>query len=424
MALEDYRINMGRCSRCSYCKFIPQDQIKSLRFQNGCPSVAYNGFHAYSASGRLAATLSLVDKRTEYSDKYVDIVYNCLTCGSCDVSCKICRYDVEPLDVFLELRARLVADGQILPQHMPIIDNLRKEDTMILGKLKSERGKWAEGLDLKDLTKEKADVVFHTGCNFSFDEKLWPAARAAVTLLKKSGIEVGIMGTDENCCGGRAYSIGYQSEFTKYAQSNIEAWRTAGVKTVVTACSDCYWAFKRLYPQVGSNFEVLHVVELIDRFIKEGKIKLKKSIPMTVTYHDPCHLGRQGEKYIPWNGKKKKIRAQLVINDPPKPRYNGAWGIYEPPRDILRSIPGLKLVEMERIREYSWCCGAGGVAKDAYPDFSLWTATERIEEAKATGSEAIVTACPWCKSNLTDAVNTMGEKIKVLDIIELVQQSI
>jgi Fe-S oxidoreductase len=424
MALEDYRENMGRCSRCSYCKFIPQDQIKSWRFQNGCPSIAYNNFHTYSAGGRLAAALALVDKRIEYSDKFADIVYNCLTCGSCDVACKICRYDVEPLDVMLELRARLVEDGQILPQNMPVIDNLKKEDTMILGKLKSDRGKWAEGLDVKDLTKESAEVVFHAGCNLSYDEALWEVSRTAITILRKAGVDIGIMGKDENCCGGRAYSLGYRGEFTKYAENNIQAWTTARVKTVVTACADGYWAMKRLYPEVGSRFEVLHVVELLARLIKAGKLKLKKSVPMTITYHDPCHLGRQGESYVPWNGKKKTILGQLTINDPPKPRYNGAWGIYEPPREILQSIPGLKLVEMERIREYSWCCGAGGGAKDAYPDFSLWTATERIEEAKATGSEAIVTACPWCKSNFTNAINTMGEKIKVLDIIELVQQSL
>ena len=190
----------------------------------------------------------------------------------------------------------------------------------------------------------------------------------------------------------------------KSAEINIEAWTKAGVKTVVTSCSDCYHAFKRLYPKLGSKFEVLHTVEFIDHLIKEGKIKFTKTVPMTVTYHDPCHLGRQGEPYVPWEGEEKKIRNQIVVYEPRKPRYNGAWGVYDPPRNVLKSIPGLELVEMERIREYAWCCGAGGGVREAYPDFANWTATERIEEAKSTGAEAIVSACPWCERNFMDAI--------------------
>ena len=128
-----------------------------------------------------------------------------------------------------------------------------------------------------------------------------------------------------------------------------------------------------------------------------------KEVPLRVTYHDPCHLGRRSKPYVP--------------GEP-------IDGIYEPPRDILKAIPGLELVEMERIKEYAWCCGAGGGVKEAYPDFALWTAGERMEEAKAAGAEAIVTACPWCERNYIDAINERGEAIKVYDIVELVQQAI
>jgi Fe-S oxidoreductase len=145
---------------------------------------------------------------------------------------------------------------------------------------------------------------------------------------------------------------------------------------------------------------------------------------MTVTYHDPCHLGRLGESYIPWEGTEKKIRGQIVVYEPRKPRNSGANGVYEAPREVLKSIPGLELVEMERNREYAWCCGAGGGVREAYPDFSSWTARERIEEAKSTGAEALVSACPWCERNFIDAVNGNGDKMKVYDIIELVQQAI
>ena len=145
---------------------------------------------------------------------------------------------------------------------------------------------------------------------------------------------------------------------------------------------------------------------------------------MTVTYHDPCDLGRQGEPYIPWQGKEKKIKSQIIVYEPRRPRYNGAWGVYDPPRRILKSIPGVQLVEMERIREYSWCCGAGGGVREAYPEFSLWTAEERIAEACATGAEAIVSACPWCERNFMDAVSAGEETMKVYDIVELVNKAI
>jgi len=144
-------------------------------------------------------------------------------------------------------------------------------------------------------------------------------------------------------------------------------------------------------------------VEFIDRLIKEGRIKFSKVLPMTVTYHDPCHMGRRADVYVP--GK-------------------AIMGLYDPPRDILKSIPGVELVEMYRIKEYAWCCGAGGGVKEGYPDFSDWTARERVEEAKATGAEAIVTACPWCEGNFMDAINGKGEKIKVYDVVELVRRAI
>ena len=206
---------------------------------------------------------------------------------------------------------------------------------------------------------------------------------------------------------------------------NIEAWGNAGVKTVVTACSDCYTAFKVWYSRFGHNeFEILHITEYLARMIKEGKIKFTKEVPMTVTYHDPCHLGRLSEPWVPWEGKEKKVLGQLVLQDPPKTWRRGENGVYEPPRDILKSIPGIKLVEMPRIKEYAWCCGSGGGVKEAYPDFATWTAGERIDEAKSTGAEAIVTACPWCERNFIDTISERGEKMKVYDIIELLQEAI
>jgi Fe-S oxidoreductase len=422
MALEDFAAEMDRCSQCSYCKWIPFDQIKSWRFAKNCPSISYHNFNSYSARGRYAVARSLIKGDSEYSDTVRNIVFTCMTCGSCDVSCKVCRYNLEPLEMVRELKFRLVEDGQGLDEHKSIVENLSKEGNS-LGQPRSKRGDWANGLDVPRLSSEGADVLFHAGCRASFDEDQQKSARAAVQILKNAGVDVGIMGEREMCCAGRIYSMGYRDEFTRFAKANIKAWTRAGVKTVVTSCADGYHAFKRLYPPLGSQVEVLHIVEFIDRLIKEGRLTFRSQVPMTVTYHDPCHLGRQGEPYVPWDGVEKKIESQIIVYEPRRPRYNGAWGVYDPPRDVLRSIPGVELVEMERIREYSWCCGAGGGVREAYPEYANWTASERIAEAKATGAEALVSACPWCERNFTDAIDALGDPMKVYDVVELVQKA-
>jgi Fe-S oxidoreductase len=423
MALEDFAAEMDRCSQCSYCKWIPFDQMKSWRFAKNCPSVSYHNFNTYSARGRYAVARSLIKGQSDYSDTVRDVVFTCLACGACDVSCKVCRYNLEPLEMVRELKFRLVEDGQGLTAHKTVIESLNKEcNTM--QQPRAGRGAWADGLDVPRVFSEKAEILFHAGCRLSYDPNLQQTARAAVQLLKSAGVNVGIMGEQEMCCAGRIYSMGYKDEFTRLAQANIAAWAKAGVKTVVTSCADGYHAFKRLYPKLGSQVEVLHTVEFIARLIQEGTLTFRTQIPLTVTYHDPCHLGRQGEPYIPWNGVEKKIKGQIIVHEPKRPRYNGAWGVYDPPRDILKSIPGVRLVEMERIREYSWCCGAGGGMREAYPEYANWTAAERIAEAKATGAEALVTACPWCERNFVDAIMALGDPMKVFDMVELVQQAI
>ena len=424
MALADYKNDMLRCIRCSECKWVPLAKISNWRYAQVCPSISRYNFHSYSAGGRMAIGQAIMEKRFEYTDSLLDILYRCNMCGACEVSCKMNK-DLDNMPVAQELRIKAVEDGQILPQHIPVLDSLRKEDNTMLGK-KADRGNWAKGLDVKNVTEEKAEVYFHAGCRYCYDEELWPQVRAAVNILKKAGVDIGIAGKDETCCGCRVYEMGYQGELTKYAENNLEMFKTSGIKTVVTACADCYQGFKVLYPKIGkqSGVEVLHITEYIDRLVKQGKLKMTKKVPMKVTYHDPCHLGRMGEPFIPWKGKEKIVFNQMYIFDPPKPWRKGTNGVYEIPRNVIKSIPGVNLIEMSRIKEYAWCCGAGGGVIDAYPDFAQWTAMERIEEAKSTGAETLVTACPWCKRNFTDAINTSGEKLKVMDIIELVEQSI
>ena len=300
--------------------------------------------------------LSVLEDRVGYTNDYLDILYRCQMCGACDISCK-CNKDMEPLTINQELKIKAVEDGELIPAHMVIIDGLRKEDNMMQGK-KADRSRWAEGLDLKNITQEKADVYYHAGCRYSYDEALWKAARGTVTILTKAGIDIGIAGKDETCCGCRAYELGYEGETIKYMEHNREMLRQAGVTTVVTSCSDCYYGFKVIYDKLGKldeDLEVLHITEYLARLIKEGKIQLTKRIPLKVTYHDPCHLGRLGETYIHWEGVEKKVMGQLIVHDPPKEYRRGTFGVYQPPREVLQLIPGLKVVEMERIKEYAWC---------------------------------------------------------------------
>jgi len=424
MALEDFRADAMRCTRCAYCKWIPFDLIKSARFSRGCPSMEAGKFHSYSAGGRLVTALSLMDGRSTVTEKVKESVFECNLCGQCDVSCKICRYDMEPLEAMRELRATLVKEGHTLPQFDSVIDGMRTEFNMV-GKPAKNRGDWAKELKIKDLTQEKAEVVFHAGCRYSFDGDLSHIARTCVKILKNAGVDFGVFGKSEMCCGGRARDMGYRDAYHSRAEANLKAWKKAGVHTVVTPCAECFHTFSRMYTaHEGSEIKVIHMVQFVDGLIKEGKLQLTHPLNLKVTYHDPCHLGRQGEPYVPWSGKEKKIFGQAVCYDPPRPKYNGAWGVYEPPRNILKAIPGVQLVEMERIREAAWCCGAGGGAPEAYPEFSRWTATERIEEAKSTGADAIVSACPWCERNFLDATAGDGTKMKVMDIMELVEQAI
>ncbi|HCM28574.1 MAG TPA: (Fe-S)-binding protein [Treponema sp.] len=424
MALEDFEAMQERCSNCLGCKWTPFDKIKSQRFGENCPSVCYYNFNTYSARGRFQLGLAIAKKEVEYTETVTEAVHECLACGLCDVSCKITRFNLEPLEHNLELKADAVKKGKTLPAQKPVLEALAKEKTMLVGKTKASRTKWADGLGLKDLSKEKGDVLFFPGCKFSYDEKLQKTAQSAVRILKKSGVDLGYMGSQDMCCAGRTLQMGFTEDFAKNAEANIALFKKAGVKTIVTPCSDCYHAFKRQYAKLGLEVEVLHTVEYLDRLIGQGKIKFTKSVPMNVTYHDPCHLGRLGEQYVPWNGTEKKILNQVHTWTPKRPRYNGAHGIYDAPRNVIKSIPGVNLTEMERIREYSWCCGAGGGCSDTSPEFSDWTASERITEANSTGAEAMVTACPWCESNFRKAVDENGKGINVLDIVELVEKAL
>jgi Fe-S oxidoreductase len=413
MALKDYERDMEGCSRCSSCKWVPFNQIKSWRFAKNCPSICKYNFHAYSGSGRMIIGLSLLQGRSELNDDVTEIIYKCQMCGACDTACKVYRDDIDISEVLLELRAHCIEQGQLVVEHMAMIDALKREDN-VLGEPKDKRGEWAEGLNLKDINTESCDVIFHAGCRYCYDPDLRDTVRGQVQLLLKAGADVGIGGKEESCCGGRAYELGYRGEAQNYAEDLLSRVKASGASTLVTPCADGYAHFKYLYPRMGVELpcEVMHITQYTGKLIEEGKLRFREEVPLLVTYHDPCHLGRMGEPFlVDW--KEDKLQRPMSL------KRSGRKGIFDAPRNIIQSIPGMELTEMERIREYSWCCGAGGGVLEAYPDFAAWTAQERIEEALATGAEALVTACPWCERVFNDAVTETGAAISVYDLNDL-----
>ena len=422
MALEEYRQDMETCCRCSACKFIPFENVKGFLNVNVCPSIGRYNFHAYSGGGRLSLGVAVLDKDLNISDKLLEVLYNCQMCGACDISCKYAM-DMEVLEPINEMRIECVEQGRTLPVFEKMMGSLRKKGVMPAG-ANAGRKDWHEGLHVADYTKEKVDVIYHAGCRTRLDKQMRNVARSTVSLMQKAGAAVGIAGARESCCGGRAYEIGYKADFLKQAEKNMESIRASGARTLVTACAECYYAFKVLYDRFGlrGGLEVLHSTEYLARSIGEGRLAPEKQVGLTVTYHDPCHLGRLGEPYVHWQG--KQIPGHIRLFDPPKEFRRGTFGVYEPPRDVLKAIPGLNLTEMDRIKEYAWCCGAGGGVRESNPEFASWTAQERIREAEATGVEAIVSACPGCEEILRQAVRELGSRLNVYDVVELVEKAI
>jgi Fe-S oxidoreductase len=425
--LEDFFPMERRCSNCLGCKFVPFEKIKSNRFGRNCPSVWYYNFNLYSARGRFQLGQNIIeDGYVGWEGKALDAIFNCQACGACDVGCKVTRFNLEPLSHNIALKERAVEKGKAPDELKKLVAQLKSQKAMVPGARKGDRAKWASGLKLKDLSVAgaTAEYAFFPGCQYAYDKELQKKAREYAGVLKKAGVDLGYLGKADMCCGGRAKQAGFRNEFEDEARANAAAWKKAGVTKIVTPCSDCYHAIKRQYALLGIEVEVVHAVELIADLVRSGKLKLKKTVDIAVTYHDPCHLGRLGEPFEAWDGTEKKILNQIHTWEPARPRYAGTYGVYDAPREILAAIPGVRLIEMERVRENSWCCGAGGGCSVFSPGFSEATASERVTEAQATGAEAIVTACPWCVKNLSGAVSENGTTSEVIDIIDLVARAL
>jgi len=414
-ALKDYVYTMVSCNHCGQCKWILGPKMRGWKYAEICPIHARYHFDAYSGQGLINIAQELLEGELKYEDGLIEHIYTCTTCGACDINCKSVR-DMEVLDTILALRAKCVEDGQgPMPEHREYA-RLVEKDHNIYGQPHEQRFDWvSRGVQLS----ERAGVVYFAGCATSY---LHPEiARNTAKILNAGGMDFQVLHAGEFCCGGPLWRTGQIEACEKVVRHNLETFRSQGIRTVVTSCAECYGTFRGLYPRIAElDFEVLHIAEVIRRMLKEGRLNLRKNLPVKVTYHDPCLLGRLSEPYIPWSG---QIKA-FGYHDPPKQWRRGTNGVYEAPREVLKMIPGMVLVEMTRNEENAFCCGGGGGVPAAFPDFSLWTALERLDEARSTGAQAIVSCCPFCESSFEKAIGTGNNSFRYYDLTDLVSNAL
>ncbi len=423
-SLHDLRPEMEKCFRCSLCKMVPLPAVKNAQFTDACPANRMYGFHGYSTSGKQIMALALLDERAQPDEQMSHTSFACTSCGYGDVACKFIMA-TERQEVNMALKAYLVEHGWGRPEHERVAANLRDHGHPLWPLMQSP-GAWTGNLDLKKLPLNNTEILLFAGCHTCTDDTSATVARKLALLLRQANVDFGILGEAEGSCGLPAYWTGHCTEFAGLARTVTEAVEQTGVKKVVTAGGSCFGALHAKYPEAfrPGAFEVLHASQLLLKLVVTGKLKLTHPVNMTITYHDPCYLGRQSEPPVRWQGEEKTTLNCMTYSDPPKPLNYGTRGVYDAPRKLLSKIPGLKLNEMYRIREYAFCCGGGGGAPEAFPELATATARHRLEEAQDVKATAMVTACHHCRANLQQAQqNQTVIQMPVYDIIDLVFQA-
>ena len=323
----------------------------------------------------------------------LDEIWRCTTCGTCPAACP---RGVGQIEVGVAIR-RLAAEYGVFPacaRAASTAGGSLKVDGNPFGEDRANRADWADGLGLEEF-EEGMDVLFFVGCYYSYDPRLRKAAVATAKVLESAGVEFGILGTAESCCGESIRKTGGEEVFKALARQNIKTFIDRGVKKILVSSPHCYETFKNEYPEFMVNFEIVHISQLLLELINEGKLELSGDYKKRVTYHDPCYLGRHN-------------------------------GIYDQPRQVLRRVPGLELVEMTDCREGSLCCGGGGGG--------VWMETSReerfsnlrLEQARAVKAEVLVTSCPYCITNFEESRLTLEyeDVLEVKDITEIIQDVI
>jgi Fe-S oxidoreductase len=417
--LNNFVYDMSRCIKCKGCYWVEHTYMPGIKYTTRCPSGTWNEFDSYQAAGKVRIGLAVAEGKFDWTPKLLEVIYADPLCGACDVGCKR-NLDLE-IGLSLEaLRIKAVKDGAgPMPAHKKIARNIADTHNRF-GAPHDSRKKW---IDKGIGVAEKADVLYFGGCSASYTNN--EIAQATGKVLNASGTPFMVM-KDEWCCGNVLYSVGMIDEATEIAKRNIEAVKASGAKTLLTSCAECYRTWKVDYPKMldiataDLGFDVIHLLEFADDAIRNGSVKPVRNVDLRLTYHDACSVSRLCDAWRPWKGE----RGWMGTIEPRYKRRRGAEGLYGQPRNILGAIPGLTVVEMPRIRENAFCCGAGRGTKEAFPDLARFSANQRLEEVREVGAEALVSACPFCKNNFSQAVKAHGEEVKVMDIAEVILASL
>ena len=355
------------------------------------------GFEPYFARGKMQIIRSIWQGKLELSKDMAEVIYQCPTCNAC---AEACAYDMDNACLYEALRAELVEAGCGLEAHIP----MNKAMVELLNPYErdnKQKKDWIEKLDfkIKDANSEKADVLYFVGCTAALTPDIQSVAINTAKVFKKLGVDFSVLGEHEVCCGSVAKRTGDLKSFNSVATKNYELFKKSGIKTIITSCAGCYRTLKTDYTEYLEELgiEVLHSIELILRIIKEKNIQLNH-LGITTTYHDPCHTGRN-------SGMKE-----------------GNKPLYEEPRELLGKITNI--AEMKTIKESAKCCGAGGGVKKGFPEFALEISKARIREAEETGAEILVSICPFCFRNLSDAITALNSEIKMVDLMDLLDQAL
>ncbi|MFX0021391.1 MAG: (Fe-S)-binding protein [Candidatus Hermodarchaeota archaeon] len=374
---QDWRNIIHRCFRCGYCKF-----TKDFSEFN-CPSYKKYRFETYSTGGRLWLIYGILSGEINWNEGIVNAIYACTTCGNCTENCRFDKFKDFLVD-FIEAGRALAVENGFCPENQKILSE-RTENHQFnnpYGEPNSDNIELKKNYNLPD----EAEWVYFIGCTSNYRQK--NLRDATIRFLKKAKLNFTLI--DEHCCLSPLLRTGQTKLVRDFMNYNINQINKVGANKVITSCAGCYRTMKKDWLKLDAayRFEVYHTVELIKKLFDEDIISINSEFPKTVTYHDPCHLGRH-------------------------------MGIYELPREVYNKIPGIKLVEMRRNRENAWCCGAGGGVKIGYPEWSLEVSKERLEEAKEKKASVVSSICPFCRTNLTDANEKYKMELEVMDLLEI-----
>jgi heterodisulfide reductase subunit D len=374
---ESLELAFEHCIKCSTCKYSYKN------FEKSCPSGEKFLFESYWASGRIRIIRGVLRGELEWTEELLDPIFACTTCGACMDSCQAPHADhiVEMIEALRELAVSKIGPAK----NQQFLVSRCEDNCNPYGEPNSDNEDLKKKYDLPD----KAEWVYFIGCTSNYRQQ--SLRDATIRFLKKAKIDFTLI--DEHCCTSPLIRTGQLNIVKDYMNYNIAQIKNVGATKVLTSCAGCYKTLMKDYKRFGKemSFEIYHSLELVKQLLDKKKLKFKSSYEKTVTYHDPCHLGRH-------------------------------MGIYEMPREIYKQIPGLKLVEMKRNRNFAWCCGAGGGVKIGYPDWAIEVSKERLYEAKETGATIITSTCPFCKTNLKDANAAYNFDFEVLDLMEILDK--